>query len=95
MPSPKAARPAVDKSNRGPRAIFSARQQKKDRQATPTDFVFQALAVFDGQTCIGHLMPRGKLGTAAFDADDRLLGIFPNQKSAADAVSRAGAPCRP
>jgi hypothetical protein len=32
-------------------------------------------------------MPRGRQGIEAFDADDRSLGIFPNMKAAADALS--------
>jgi hypothetical protein len=47
----------------------------------------QALSVYDGQTCIGHLLPKGKSGIAAYDADDRLLGLFPTQRDAADALS--------
>jgi hypothetical protein len=50
----------------------------------------QALAVFDGRECIGHLLPRGESGIEAYDRDDRSLGIFPNPKTAADAVSKAG-----
>jgi hypothetical protein len=68
----KAARPAIDKSSRKPRAI-SARQQR-DRKASRSYFMFQALAVFDGQQFNGHLLPRGKAGVEAFDADDRSLG---------------------
>jgi hypothetical protein len=47
------------------------------------------LAVYDGQSCIGHLLPRGPQGVEAFDACDRSLGIFIDQRSAADAISRA------
>jgi hypothetical protein len=51
----------------------------------------QAVAVYDGQICLGFLLPRGKTGVQAFDADDRSLGTFPDQKSAADAVSARAA----
>jgi hypothetical protein len=44
-------------------------------------------AVYDGQRCIGHVLSRGKLGVEAFDAGDVSLGIFPNMKAAANAVS--------
>jgi hypothetical protein len=47
-----------------------------------------ALAVYSGQVCLGHILPHGKSGVEAFDVDDRSLGIFPDQKSAADAVSQ-------
>jgi hypothetical protein len=47
------------------------------------------LSVYDGRTCIGFLLSRGKLGVEAFDRHDRSLGIFPNMKAAAGAVSVA------
>jgi hypothetical protein len=47
-----------------------------------------ALAIYSGQVCLGHILPRGKAGVEAFDADDKSLGIFPDQKAAADAVSQ-------
>jgi hypothetical protein len=34
-------------------------------------------------------MLRGKSGVEAFDADTRSLGLYPNQKAAADAVYEA------
>jgi hypothetical protein len=37
--------------------------------------------------CIGFLLPRGRLGVEAFDTNDRSLGIFPNMKVAAEAIS--------
>lgn len=44
--------------------------------------------VYDGQqVCIGFTVSRGKAGVEAFDIDNRSLGIFPDQKSAAAAVS--------
>jgi hypothetical protein len=47
----------------------------------------QALAVCDGQNCIGHIMSRGKASVEAFDIDTRSLGVFPNQQAAADALA--------
>jgi hypothetical protein len=44
-------------------------------------------AVYSGRVCIGFLLPRGRLGVEAFDADDHSLGIFPTVKAAADAIS--------
>lgn len=56
----------------------------------PTDFTAQGfLSVFDGQTCLGHLVLRGKVGVEAFNSNDESLGIFSNQKAAADAISEA------
>jgi hypothetical protein len=37
-------------------------------------------------------MLRGKLGVEAYDSNDRSLGLFPNQKAAADAISALGVP---
>jgi hypothetical protein len=48
----------------------------------------QALAVYAGQTCIGHLLSRGKVGIEAYDRDDRSLGIYPDQKAATDAIGK-------
>src|SRR5262245_16533487 len=46
-------------------------------------------SVYDGRTCIGFLLGRGKLGVEAFDAAEQSLGTFPDQKSAARAVYAA------
>jgi hypothetical protein len=48
-------------------------------------------AVADGRTCIGFLLPRGKAGVEAFDAEDASLGIYPTTKGAADAISARAA----
>ena len=48
------------------------------------------LSVYDGRTCIGWIIARGKLGYEAFDADERSLGTYSSQRGAADAVSAAG-----
>jgi hypothetical protein len=61
----------------------------RSRQAISPDVIMQALAVFDGQRCLGHILSRGRQGYEAFDRDDRSLGIFPNQQTAADAISEA------
>jgi hypothetical protein len=47
------------------------------------------LSVYSGRECIGFVLPRGKVGFEAFDTDQRSLGIFPNQKGAADAITEA------
>jgi len=49
------------------------------------------LALYEGQRCIGHLIRRGKRGVEAFDDKGKSLGLYPNQKTAADAISRAAA----
>jgi hypothetical protein len=47
--------------------------------------------VYDGRTCLGHILARGKAGFEAFDRDDRSLGLFPTAKAAADALQGGGA----
>jgi hypothetical protein len=47
------------------------------------------LAVYDGQTCIGHLLARGRSGVEVFGADDESLGVYPTQKEAMQAVTEA------
>jgi len=44
-------------------------------------------SVYDGRICRGFVIARGKLGFETFDADQRSLGIFPNQKGAADTIT--------
>ena len=46
------------------------------------------LSVYDGRHCVGFVLPRGKVGFEAFDADQRPLGIFPSQREAAAAIMR-------
>jgi hypothetical protein len=43
-------------------------------------------AVYAGQTCVGHILARGKAGHEAVDTDDVSLGTFANMKAAADAI---------
>jgi hypothetical protein len=64
----------------------STRQQPRKISANDSAL----LAVYSGQVCLGFLLPR-RDGVEAYDADDCLLGTFPDQKSAADAVSEAAA----
>jgi hypothetical protein len=42
-----------------------------------------------GTRCVGFLLSHGRSGFEAFDAGTRSLGLFPNQKAAADAVYEA------
>jgi hypothetical protein len=60
-----------------------------NREAKP--FGPSLLTVYAGPTCIGFLLSRGKAGVEAFDADNNSLGVFSDQKSAADAVSARAA----
>jgi hypothetical protein len=47
------------------------------------------VSVYDGQVCLGFVLARGCKGHEAFDAKERSLGLYPNQRDAADAVSAA------
>jgi len=46
------------------------------------------IAIYDGRTCLGHVLGRGKAEFEAFDADNRSLGVFPTQREAATAIMR-------
>jgi hypothetical protein len=58
-------------------------------EANPEVSIMQALAVYDGGRCIGFLMARGKQGVEGFNIDTKSLGIFPDQKAAANMVREA------
>jgi hypothetical protein len=45
------------------------------------------LSVFDGRRCAGFIINRGRAGFDAFTADEKLIGTYPTQKAAADAIS--------
>jgi len=47
----------------------------------------QGLSLYAGVQHLGYLLPRGKQGIEAFNIDTQSLGVFPDTKSAADAVS--------
>ena len=47
------------------------------------------VSIYDGRECVGFVISRGKLGFEAFTADQHSLGIYPNQKGAADAITEA------
>jgi hypothetical protein len=44
------------------------------------------VSVYDGRQCVGFILPRGKRGFEAFDCDERSLGVFKDQREAADAI---------
>jgi hypothetical protein len=52
--------------------------------ATSTKSSLQS--VYAGRACIGHILNRGKCGFEAYDAYDISLGIFPDQRTAANAL---------
>jgi hypothetical protein len=83
----KAARPATALTVDEPHTVQAGQLKNRDAKLSRPS----CLAVCAGQTCIGFLLSRGKIGVEAFDADNNSLGIFPDQKSAADAVSARAA----
>jgi hypothetical protein len=82
----KAARPTADKTAREPRRVDQL-GGKIGSEATSENPALQS--VYSGQTCLGFLLNRGKLGIEAFDAAEHSPGIFPTLKEAGDAVSHA------
>jgi hypothetical protein len=67
--------------------------RKRDAKASARREInsLACLSVFDGQKCLGFLLPRGRQGVEAYDVNNVSLGIYRDQKSAADAVSGAAA----
>jgi len=66
------------------RATASSNGGARSTPKSPT-----RLAVYDGRQFVGFLLTRNPLGVEAFDINEHSLGIFPDLKTAADAVSRA------
>ena len=52
--------------------------------AIPDPIAMQA--IHSGQQCLGFIYSRGRFGFEDFDRDTKLIVIFPDQKSAAEAV---------
>jgi hypothetical protein len=74
---------------RGPKKVVPTMRKNTRSKSVRQDDLSDALgllAVYAGTECAGFLLPRGKSGVEAFDADNRSLGIFADQKSAADAI---------
>jgi hypothetical protein len=57
---------------------------KISADAIPDPFVMQAIHF--GEQCLGFIYSRGRFGYEGFDRDTKSIGIFPDQKSAAEAV---------
>jgi len=49
------------------------------------------VSVYDGRACRGFVISRGCKGYEGFTADEKSVGIFPNQRAAANAVFAATA----
>jgi hypothetical protein len=50
------------------------------------------LSLYSGRDCAGFILSRGPKGFEAFTVEEKSLGLFPNQRDAADAVTAAGIP---
>ena len=48
------------------------------------------VSVYDGRTCLGLILARGKLGFEPFTRDEHSLGLFKTPREAADAISDDG-----
>jgi hypothetical protein len=90
--SHRARRPTAAVAAREPHGLFKA-GELNDLEATLNPCT--CLSVYlpgvggAGTVCVGFLVLRGRSGIEAFDANTRSLGLFPNQKAAADAVCEA------
>lgn len=83
--APKSKAPVIAN---GLRARISS-GKSKTRYANPTDSSTQSfLAVYSGTDHLDFLLLRGKTGVEAFDTDHHSIGVYRDQRSAADAVSR-------
>jgi hypothetical protein len=43
--------------------------------------------VYEGRTCRGFILARGRSGFEAFTADEKSIGLFPTQRAAAGAIT--------
>jgi len=74
----KVRRPGTAETVREPHASAKAVELKR-REASPQPSQLQT--VYDGRTCIGHIVTRVRTGFEAFDRADRSLGIFTSARS--------------
>ena len=75
---------ATDEPVREAHGTAKAGELKRSEAYSPRP-AFQS--VYSGRVCLGHILSRGKLGFAAFTADDLPIGAYPTAGSAADAIS--------
>jgi hypothetical protein len=50
------------------------------------------LSVYDGRTCIGFVLARGRRGFESFDAAENSLGMFPTRDEAINKCIKQKAP---
>jgi hypothetical protein len=86
----KRSKPATARAVNGLRRVDRFRHQiTRSRKASKATPQARHLAVYDGRTCVGHLLMRGRAGVEAFDRDDNSLGVFASASDAANAVTTA------
>jgi hypothetical protein len=44
------------------------------------------VSIYDGRTCVRHVLNRGRAGFELFNADEHSLGLFPTERAAIDAL---------
>jgi hypothetical protein len=47
------------------------------------------LSIYCGQTCVGFIVARGKLGFEGFTINEESVELFPNERLTANAVEEA------
>jgi hypothetical protein len=49
------------------------------------------VSVYDGTTCLGHMLRKPRIGYEAYNRDDKPIGLFNSQREAANALTDAAA----
>jgi hypothetical protein len=44
------------------------------------------ISIYDGRSCVGFVLARGRAGFEAFDAGERSLGVFETQNAAINKI---------
>jgi hypothetical protein len=82
----KASARAAESANTG--RAFERPAEGLEGDATQNQPALQS--VYDGRERVGHLLLHGKQGVEAFDANEVSLGLYPDPKTAAAAISARG-----
>jgi hypothetical protein len=56
---------------------------------TARPIITPMISVYDGRSCVGFILSRGRAGYEVFNRDERSLGIYPTQREAAAALDEA------
>jgi hypothetical protein len=60
---------------------------RTSRKAEPAIARTSMVSVYDGRSCMGFVLARGRTGFEAFDVNELSKGLFPTQQEAAAALS--------